>query len=127
MTASTFRRALLGGAVLALAGAVVWTQRDVSAQSTVPARVTDGAVFTATGAVVRPTDYREWVYLSSGLGMSYAPEVVAEAAAAAAAGQPRPPLFDTVFVNRQSYKAFMQTGRWPEGTMFVLELRNSAR
>jgi hypothetical protein len=91
------------------------------------ARVTDGATFTASGAVVRPVNYREWVYLSSGLGMSYAPEAVAEAAAAASAGQPRPAVFDTVFVNPQSYRAFMQSGKWPEGTMFILELRRGER
>jgi hypothetical protein len=56
------------------------------------------------------------VFLSSGLGMTYGP-------AAPAAG--RPPLFDNVFVNPQSYRAFMSTGRWPDGTMFVLELRRA--
>jgi hypothetical protein len=67
------------------------------------------------------------VYLTSGLGMSYAPEALAEAAAAAAAGQGRPAVFDTVFVNRQSYRAFLQSGRWPDGTMFILELRRGER
>jgi hypothetical protein len=59
--------------------------------------------------------------------MSYAPEAQAAAAAAQAAGQGRPPVFDNVFVNRQSYKAFLQSGRWPEGTMFILELRRGER
>jgi hypothetical protein len=89
--------------------------------------VTDGATFAASGAVVRPVNYREWVYLTSGLGMSYAPEALAEAAAAAAAGQGRPAVFDTVFVNPQSYRAFMQSGRWPDGSMFILELRRGER
>jgi hypothetical protein len=118
MTSSTLRRAVLAGAAAMFTAAV-------SAQT--GARVTDGATFTASGAVVRPVNYREWVYLSSGLGMSYAPEAVAEAAAAAAAGQPRPAVFDTVFVNPQSYRAFMQSGKWPEGTMFILELRRGER
>ena len=115
------KAALLGAAVLACAAAVL------RAQSGAPARVTDGASFTASGAVVRPQDYREWVYLTSGLGMSYAPEAQAAAAAAAAAGQARPPVFDNVFVNRQSYRAFLQSGRWPDGTMFILELRRGER
>jgi hypothetical protein len=123
MIASIFGRAALIGSAVALCTAAV-----IQAQA--PARATDGATFTATGAVIRPVDYRgEWVYLTSGLGMSYAPEAQAEAAAAAAAasGQPRPAVFDNVFVNRQSYRAFMQTGRWPEGTMFILELRRGER
>ena len=120
MISSTFGRVALVGAAAALCAAV-----GLRAQST--PRVTDGATFTAAGAVVRPVNYREWVYLTSGLGMSYAPEAVAEAAAAAAAGQGRPAVFDTVFVNPQSYRAFMQSGRWPEGTMFILELRRGER
>jgi hypothetical protein len=126
MISTTFGRtarihAAMVFATTVFAAALLWTQSGVSAQTTAPARVTDGATFTAAGAVVRPADYREWVYLSSGLGMSYAPEN----RAATASG--RPPLFDSVFVNRQSHRAFLQSGRWPEGTMFVLELRNSER
>jgi len=115
------RATLLSAAMVASASAAA-----VLAQSA-PARVTDGASFTASGTVVRPPDYREWVYVTSGLGMSYAPEAQAAAAAAAAAGQSRPPVFDNVFVNRQSYRAFLQSGRWPDGTMFVLELRRGER
>ena len=81
-----------------------------------PARVTDGLAYTASGQVQEPANYRDWVFLSSGLGMTYGP-------AAPAAG--RPPLFDNVFVNPQSYRAFMSAGRWPDGTMFVLELRRA--
>ena len=120
MISTTMRRA----ALLGVAGAALLAA-GVQAQSA--SRVSDGVTYTSSGAVVRPPDYREWVYLTSGLGMSYAPEAQAAAAAAAAAGQPRPPVFDNVFVNRQSFRAFMQTGRWPEGTMFVLELRRGER
>jgi len=122
----TVQAALLGAAVIACAAAVLPAQSGVPADKAVPARVADGASFTPAGAVVRPQDYREWVYLTSGLGMSYAPEAQA-AAAAAAAGQGRPPVFDNVFVNRQSYRAFLQSGRWPDGTMFILELRRGER
>ena len=80
------------------------------------ARVTDGVSYAANGQAMRPANYRDWVFLTSGLGMTYGP-------AQPAAG--RPPLFDNVFVNPQSYKAFVNTGRWPDGTMFILELRRS--
>ena len=33
------------------------------------------------------------------------------------------PLFDNVFVKRESYQAFLETGHWPDKTMFVLEIR----
>jgi hypothetical protein len=71
--------------------------------------------FTKDNRLVRPADYREWVFLSSGLGMTYSSEAA-----------PVEPRFDNVFVNRPAYKAFMETGVWPEATMFVLEVRSSA-
>jgi hypothetical protein len=64
-----------------------------------------------------PADYREWVYLSSGLGMTYGP-VTQELPT-------RAPAFDNVFVTRAAYKRFVETGTWPDKTMFVLEVRSS--
>jgi len=74
--------------------------------------------FGADNELARPENYREWIYLSSGIGMSYN-------ASANAAGNPNPP-FDNVFVSPAAYRSFLKTGAWPENTMFVLELRGSA-
>jgi len=111
-------------AVLATCAAVAVAAAQ--APPAAPARVTDGAAFAASGAVMRPTEYREWVYVTSGLGMSYAPEAQ-QATAPPPGSTARPPVFDNVFVNRQSYRAFLQSGRWPDGTMFILELRRGER
>jgi hypothetical protein len=73
--------------------------------------------FTASGELHFPAHYREWVFLSSGLGMTYG-----NSAARANAN----PSFTNVFVNPAAHKAFLATGRWPEGTMFVLEIRRSS-
>ena len=62
-----------------------------------------------------PADYRQWVWLSSGLGMNYGPIAAHE----------ENPSFDNVFVNPSSYSAFLETGTWPDGTMFILEVRSS--
>lgn len=64
-----------------------------------------------------PADYREWVWLSSGLGMSYGP-------AAQNMSQQAPP-FDNVFVKPAAYREFLKSGTWPDKTMFVLEIRAS--
>jgi hypothetical protein len=77
----------------------------------------DAPRFGADNELARPENYREWIYLSSGIGMSYN-------AAANSAGPANPP-FDNVFVTPSAYRTFVQTGTWPEGTMFVLELRGS--
>lgn len=73
---------------------------------------------TADNELMRPENYREWIYLSSGFGMSYNP--------ATNAGGPANPPFDNVFVSPSAYRSFLQTGTWPDKTMFVLELRSSA-
>ena len=73
--------------------------------------------FTPANELIAPADYREWIFLSSGLGMTYGP--IGEAN-----GQ-RPVLFDNVFVSPPAYRVFLTTGKWPEKTMFVLEVRSA--
>ena len=75
--------------------------------------------FTSDGQLIRPDNYREWIYLSSGLGMTYG--VVEKAVNAATADR-----FDNVFVTPQAYQAFLRTGTWPDKTMFILEVRSSS-
>ena len=78
----------------------------------------DGPRYTGT-ALVRPAQYREWVFLSSGLGMNYN-------APAPGAPPPARQSFTNVFVNPSSHRSFMQTGKWPDKTMLVLEIRASS-
>jgi hypothetical protein len=75
----------------------------------------DGPTYVNGMNLVRPPDYREWVFLSSGLGMEYQIEP----------GVPPGQNFGNVFVNPSSYRAFMKTGKWPDRTVFVLEFRGS--
>lgn len=107
------RRLLAVGAVCALA---VSTQ--TIAQQQAPA---DGPRFVNGNSLVRPADYREWIFLSSGVGMSYDP-VVGDPPA----GSPAGPGFGNVFVNPSSYRSFLGTGKWPNGTVFILEGRQSS-
>ena len=74
----------------------------------------DKPQFTSGDRLVRPQNYREWIYLSSGLGMAYNPNPNA------------PPAFTNVFVAPSAYRAFVATGRWPDKTIFVLEERDAA-
>ena len=69
-------------------------------------------VYTSEGNLKFPTNYREWVYLTSGVDMSYSPNMSMDHS-----------MFDNVFVNPEAYKAFLATGTWPDKTMLVLEGR----
>ena len=73
-------------------------------------------VYTTDGRLVFPEDYREWIYLTTGMDMDYNPDP-------AMAGHS---MFDNVFVNPEAYKAFVATGSWPNGTMLMLEGRMAA-
>ncbi len=77
----------------------------------------DGPRYTNGTSLVRPTDYREWMFLSSGLGMTYQPP--------ASGAQSAPQFFQNVFVNPSSYRSFMETGTWPDETVFILEIRRA--
>ncbi len=73
--------------------------------------------YTSDGDLIRPENYREWIFLGAGLGMTYNESVATKT--------PRPPRFDNVFVNPHAYQTFLQTGTWPDKTVFILEVRAS--
>jgi len=66
------------------------------------------------GELLRPADYREWMFLSAGYGMSYSP------------GPGGHELFTNVFVPRWAYDEFAKSGKWPEQTIFVIDERDAA-
>jgi hypothetical protein len=68
--------------------------------------------------VVLPADYREWVFLTSSLDLNY------NDAVPGASG--RPSVLDNVFVNPEAWRSFVQTGTWPDKTVFVKENRIAA-
>lgn len=70
--------------------------------------------YSRDGQLSLPSDYREWIFLSSGLGMTYSATHGAGAA------------FTNVFVNPAAYRAFLATGQWPNKTLLILEIRSSA-
>jgi hypothetical protein len=75
---------------------------------------TDRPQYVRRNQLLRPGYYRDWIYLSSGLGMNYN----------AAAGDHE--IFTNVFVPKWAYREFVATGKWPDRTIFVVEERTSA-
>jgi hypothetical protein len=85
--------------------------------SAAPMPANDGAPrYDAAGRLVFPADYRDWVFLSSGLDMSYIED--------------QPPagvhIFNNVFVPREAYAAFLRNGVWPDKTVLLTEHRVGA-
>jgi hypothetical protein len=64
--------------------------------------------------LIRPADYREWMFLSAGYGMNYSP------------GPDSHEMFTNVFVQRWAYSEFANSGKWPEQSMFVIDERDAA-
>lgn len=63
--------------------------------------------------LIRPENYRGWIFLSSGLGMNYSPSVGGDE------------MFTNVFVPEWSYRQFLASGKWPDKSIFVVEERRS--
>jgi hypothetical protein len=70
--------------------------------------------YTSDGRMVFPEHYREWTYVTSGMDMSYT-----------ASGAADHHMFDNVFVTPASYRSFLESGKWPDRTVFVLEVRGA--
>ena len=94
----------------------VFAQAQYDAQGK-PAKAQGGTsaqtpTYTADGKLIFPATYRQWIYLTSGVDMSYSPNASMNHS-----------MFDNVFVNPDAYRSFLQTGTWPDKTMLVLEAR----
>jgi len=98
--------ALLCGFVLAGASLAFYSRATEQPQSSAPQ-------FTAEGKLVRPAGYRKWVFVSSGYGMSYSQSPGGTQ------------MFTNVFVTPAAYDYFAANGKWPDKTMFVLEVYGS--
>jgi Cytochrome P460 len=98
-------RLLVSFLILLQAGSVPAANPDAASGQT--------PTYTSDGQLQFPVNYRQWVYLSSGIDMSYFNNGMAMDHS----------MFDNVFVNPDAYKAFLETGKWPDKTMLVLEVR----
>jgi len=85
-----------------------YTVADSAAQNNEPV-----PQFTSDHQLLRPANYREWIFLSAGLGMNYN---------ASAGGHQ---MFTNVFVPQWAYAEFLKSGKWPDKTMFIVEERGS--
>jgi hypothetical protein len=113
LASEVFMRILpLSAAALCLAaGLTLYSARH---SATVNAASNSGPAYAKNGDMLPPSNYREWIYLTSGLDMSYSPKSDMDMS-----------MFDNVFVNPEAYRSFLSTGTWPDKTVMVLEGRGA--
>lgn len=104
------RKVIVAAGVCLLAGSLPFLLRSVP---TTYAGASDAPAYAKNGDLLPLANYREWVYLSSGMNMSYSPKAADTAA------------FDNVFVNPEAYRSFLATGTWPDKTVMVVEVREA--
>jgi Cytochrome P460 len=75
--------------------------------------ISDKPQYTEDSQLLRPANYRDWIFLSAGLGMSYSSQGMDHQ------------MFTNVFVPRWAYAEFLTSGKWPNKTIFVVEERGS--
>jgi len=70
--------------------------------------------YAADGKLVLPANYRDWTFLTSGFGMNYS------------AGTSFRPMFTNVYVTPEAVQGFKSTGKWPDKSMFIVEIYSPA-
>jgi hypothetical protein len=72
------------------------------------------AAYAPDGSLALP-DYRTWIFLSSGIDMSYSERPAMSDGS----------MFDNVFVDPAAWRSFLETGTWPDHTVLVTENRGA--
>src|SRR5258708_35713753 len=67
--------------------------------------------YAKNGDMLPPANSREWIYLTSGLDMSYTAKAMDMGGMS---------MFDNAFVNPEAYRSFLATGTWPDKTVMIL-------
>ena len=72
-------------------------------------------VFEGKDTLVRPENYREWIFAGSTLGLDYNKEIDAKERSADLD-------FKNVYITPEAYRSYSQTGEFPQRTVLVLEI-----
>ncbi len=65
--------------------------------------------YDASGAMLAPEGYREWVFVGTNLGMRYSDEPVTT------------PHYHNIYIQPEAFRHYRETGRFPDKTMLVME------
>ncbi len=72
------------------------------------AQQTGPVVFAGNNVLLLPNDYRQWVFVGSSLGLGY--------------GENPSEMYHNVYINPAAYREYVRSGKFPDGTVMVLEM-----
>ena len=78
-------------------------------------------VFEGKNTLLRPLDYREWIFVGSSRGLSYVQNANPQNQNAGGMSE----MYHNVYIKPESYREFARTGKFPEGTMLALEMASA--
>ncbi len=93
-----------------LLGLAAWSGRNAAASS----NASNQPAYTPDGKLMVPANYRDWIFLTSGFGMNYS------------TGPGNNPMFTNVYVAPEAYQGFKTSGKWPDKSMFIVEIYSPA-
>jgi len=67
------------------------------------------------GALIRPKDFYTWTFVGSSIGLSYSK----------GSDPYGPGMFHNVYTQPEAYREFLKTGKFPEKTIFIIDLHDS--
>jgi hypothetical protein len=111
---------LFAGAGLSLASA--WTKE--------PQAAAGAPRYNSAGELLRPEDYRTWVFVGADLGLDYSQrndQSLDYPAKKDGKSEDEALPFHNVYIDRTAYDHYARTGEFPDKTMLVLELFESRR
>jgi hypothetical protein len=105
---------LVVGAVLAVQATALRSQEQ-------PARSPTGPQYNNKGELLRPGDFRTWVFVGANLGLQYKKE---QPDTPKAKEQTKGPIgdFHNVYINPEAYEHYLKTGTFPDGTVLIMDV-----
>lgn len=82
--------------------------------------------YDADGKLKLPADFRTWVFVGSSIGLDYRPDVAANTTREQKADdKKRVGDFHNVYINPEAYREYMETGKFPDKTVLVMDVYKS--
>jgi len=99
-------------ALVILSAMAFWGRLQSTASAPVESLQTTGPQYDSTGAMLRPKNFETWVFVGASTGLSYQ-----ENSRSNGIGS-----FHNVYLRPDSYKIYLETGKFPEKTVLVLAI-----